>query len=70
MKTGRLVLARRKDEVIVIGEGADKIEIVVVRICGDRVKLGISAPKTVPVHRREIHDLIYEDWHDHGEPVG
>jgi len=50
-----LVLTRHIDEVIVIGDG---IEIVVVEIKGDRVRLGISAPPEVPVHRKEIYELI------------
>jgi len=50
-----LVLTRRKDESIVIG---DDIVVTIVEIRGDKVRLGIKAPKEVPVHRREIHDAI------------
>ncbi len=50
-----LVLTRHTDEAIVIGDG---IEIVVVEVRGDRVRLGISAPPEVPVHRKEIYELI------------
>lgn len=50
-----LVLSRKKNEAIVI---ADEIVITVVEIRGDKVRLGIQAPKDVPVHRQEIHDLI------------
>ena len=50
-----LVLARQRDETIVIG---DDIEVTVVDIRGDKVRLGISAPKTVSVHRKEIYDAI------------
>lgn len=46
-----LVLTRKKDQVIQIG---DDIRVVVVGIVGDRVKLGISAPQSVPVDREEI----------------
>lgn len=50
-----LVLSRRKDERIIIG---DDVEIMVVEIRGDKVRLGINAPKEMPVHRREVYDAI------------
>jgi len=50
------VLSRRKDESIVIN---DDITIVVVEIRGDKVRLGVEAPKEVPVHRREVFDAIH-----------
>lgn len=50
-----LVLSRKKNEVIKIN---DDITIVVVEIRGDKVRLGIEAPKDVPVHRGEIFDAI------------
>ena len=50
-----LVLSRKKNESIVIG---DDVFIVVVAIQGDKVRLGIDAPKSVTVHRREIYDRI------------
>ena len=50
-----LVLSRKKKESIVIG---NDIVIVVVEIRGDKVRLGIEAPKEVPVHRREVFDAI------------
>lgn len=50
-----LVLSRKKNESIVIN---DDITIVVVEIRGDKVRLGIEAPKHVPVHRREVYDAI------------
>ena len=46
-----LVLSRKKDEKIVIG---DNISIMVVEIRGDKVRLGIDAPRDVSVHRREV----------------
>ena len=52
-----LVLSRQKDESIVI---ENDIEIKIVDIRGDRVQLGITAPKSIPVHRREIYDKIRE----------
>lgn len=50
-----LVLSRKKNESIVIN---DDITIVVVEIRGDKVRLGIEAPKEIPVHRREVYDAI------------
>ena len=50
-----LVLSRKKNESIVIN---DTITLVVVEIRGDKVRLGIEAPKDVSVHRKEIHDAI------------
>ena len=50
-----LVLSRKKNESIVINTD---ITIVVVDIRGDKVRLGVEAPKEVPVHRREVFDAI------------
>jgi carbon storage regulator len=50
-----LVLSRKKNESIVIN---DDITIVVVEIRGDKVRLGIEAPKEVPVHRYEVYEAI------------
>jgi carbon storage regulator len=50
-----LVLSRKKDECIVIN---NDITIVVVEIRGDKVRLGVEAPKEVPVHRREVFEAI------------
>ena len=50
-----LVLSRKKNESIVIN---NDITIVVVEIRGDKVRLGIEAPKEVPVHRREVYEAI------------
>ena len=51
-----MVLSRKKNESIVIN---DDITVVVVEIRGDKVRLGIEAPKEVPVHRREVYDQIH-----------
>lgn len=51
-----LVLSRKKNESIVIN---NDITITVVEIRGDKVRLGIIAPKDVPVHRQEIFDAIH-----------
>lgn len=50
-----LVLSRKKNESIIIN---NDITIVVVEIRGDKVRLGVEAPKEVPVHRREVYDAI------------
>lgn len=50
-----LVLSRQKDETIMIG---DNIEITVVDIRGDKVRLGIAAPVQIPVHRKEVYEAI------------
>jgi carbon storage regulator len=50
-----LVLSRKKNESIVID---NNITIVVVEIRGDKVRLGVEAPKEVPVHRREVFEAI------------
>mgnify|MGYP003590453436 CR=1 FL=1 len=50
-----LVLSRRKNESIMIG---DDIEIVVVEIKGDQIKLGVKAPRNVTVHRAEVYEEI------------
>lgn len=53
-----LVLSRQKDESIVIG---DNIEIIIVDVRGDKVRLGITAPKEISVHRREVYDAIQRE---------
>jgi len=50
-----LVLSRNRDEQIVID---GRITVAVVEIRGDKVRLGIDAPKEVPVHRKEVHESI------------
>lgn len=50
-----LVLSRKKDERIIIG---DQITVMVIEIRGDKVRLGIDAPKEVTVHREEVYEAI------------
>ena len=50
-----LVLSRHRDESIMIG---DDVVVTIVDIRGDKVRLGVEAPKEVPVHRREVYDAI------------
>ena len=52
-----LVLSRRRDQTLVIG---DNVEVTVLEIKGGQVRLGINAPKAVPVHRGEIAKVIEE----------
>ena len=62
-----LVLSRKKYESIIIG---DNITITVVEIRGDKVRLGIQAPKEVPIWRSEIHQAIQQSGPvpDNGTP--
>ncbi len=50
-----LVLSRHRDETIIIG---DEIELTVVDIRGDKVRLGIKAPSHIAVHRKEVYEAI------------
>ncbi len=50
-----LVLSRKKNESIIIN---DNITVTVIEIRGDKVRLGIEAPKNVTVHRREVYEAI------------
>jgi len=62
-----LVLSRKKNESIVIN---NDITIVVVEIRGDKVRLGVEAPKEVPVHRREVYDAIHRQNNAPGADTG
>lgn len=53
-----LVLSRQKDESIVIGEGDDEVEIKIVEIHPTKVRLGITARREIPVHRKEVREAI------------
>ena len=53
-----LVLSRQRDESIIIG---DDIVITVVDIRGDKVRLGINAPTSIPVHRQEVYEAIQRE---------
>ncbi|MEA1998468.1 MAG: carbon storage regulator [Euryarchaeota archaeon] len=54
-----LVLSRKKNEKIIIPLGeAGVIEVAIVEIRGDKVRLGFSAPKEIPVHREEVFKAI------------
>ena len=53
-----LVLSRQKDESIMIG---DDVEITIVDVRGDKVRLGINAPRNITVHRKEIYLAIQKE---------
>ncbi len=53
-----LVLSRQRDQTIVIG---DSIRITIVDVRGDKVRIGIDAPRDVAVHREEVYDAIQRE---------
>ena len=53
-----LVLSRQKDESIIIG---DDVEITIVDVRGDKVRLGINASRDISVHRKEIYEAIQRE---------
>lgn len=53
-----LVLSRKRDQSIVIG---DDIVVTVVDIKGEQVKIGVSAPKMVSIHRKEVYEAIQQE---------
>ena len=53
-----LALTRKKGESIMVG---DNVEVIVLGISGEQVRLGIIAPKSVPVHRKEVYDQIQNE---------
>lgn len=64
-EVGMLVLTRKVNEKLVIN---DDIVITVVEIRGDKVRLGIEAPRSVPVHRHEVWVAIQAEGAAHTEP--
>lgn len=59
-----LVLSRQRDETIMIG---DDVEITIVDIRGDKVRLGITAPAHVAVHRKEVYEAIKREKQASGQ---
>lgn len=53
-----LVLSRKAGESLVIG---DEIEISIVEVKGDQVRLAVKAPRQIPVHRKEVYELIRQE---------
>ncbi|MEZ6133195.1 MAG: carbon storage regulator CsrA [Planctomycetaceae bacterium] len=62
-----LVLSRKKSESIIIN---DDIVITVVEVRGDKVRLGVQAPRDVPVHRKEVLDAILREAKGEASPSG
>ena len=53
-----LVLSRCKDESIMIGT---EVEVTIVDVRGNKVRLGITAPRSIPVHRKEVYEAIHRE---------
>ena len=62
-----LVLSRQRDESIMIG---DEVEITIVDVRGDKVRLGINAPRRIAVHRKEIYEAIQREKAQNKEQQG
>ena len=52
-----LVLSRQKDESIMVGD----VEIMICDVRGDKVRLGITAPRSIAVHRKEVYEAIQRE---------
>ncbi|WP_435019209.1 carbon storage regulator CsrA [Tundrisphaera sp. TA3] len=61
-----LVLSRKKDESIIIN---DHIRVTIVEVRGDKVRIGIDAPKDVAVHRQEVYEAIQNQRNLSVEPM-
>lgn len=53
-----LILTRRINETIIIGDDKNKVEVKILDIRGNQVRLGLKAEKDVPIHRQEVYDRI------------
>ena len=62
-----LVLSRKVNEQIVIGEGKNQVTVMIVEIKGDKVRLGVEAPREIPVHRMEVYESIHGPLKGPGE---
>jgi carbon storage regulator len=61
-----LVLTRKVGQSIVIG---DEIEVVILEVRGEQVRVGIRAPKNVSVHRKEIYEQIHDEHASEPDPT-
>ena len=61
-----LVLSRQKSESIIIG---DDVEITIVDVRGDKVRLGITAPREISVHRKEVYEAIQKEKKEQEQPA-
>ncbi|MBO9492115.1 carbon storage regulator CsrA [Endozoicomonas sp. G2_1] len=59
-----LILTRRVSEKLIIGEGVDAIEVAILGVKGNQVRIGVEAPKDVPVHREEIYQRIQDERYE------
>lgn len=59
-----LILTRQKGQSIIIGMGEDMVEVSIVDIRGDNIRLGITAPRYISVHRKEIYEEIQKEKKD------
>lgn len=65
-----LILTRRTGETVIVGPpGPDQVRISILGVKGNQVRVGILAPKNVPVHREEIYDRIERERADAGDEV-
>ena len=62
-----LVLSRQRDETIMIG---DDVQVTIVDIRGEKVRLGITAPPHIPVHRKEVYEAIQRENRTTAEAKG
>ena len=53
-----LVLTRNSGETIIIGDKKEKVTVTLLNIKGNQAKIGIEAPRSIPVHRKEIYERI------------
>ena len=60
-----LVLSRKRNESIMIG---DEVEVTILDVRGHNVRLGITAPSDVPVHRKEVYETMKRQSRGRGEP--
>jgi carbon storage regulator len=66
-ETPMLVLTRKSNQSIMIG---DEIEVSVLAIMGEKIRLGIEAPRSVPVFRKEVYVEIQEERGEQKAPTG
>ncbi|HZX79897.1 MAG TPA: carbon storage regulator CsrA [Lysobacter sp.] len=56
-----LILTRRPGEKIIVGEGENQVTILVAEIDGNRTKIGVHAPRNIPVHREEVFERVQRE---------
>jgi carbon storage regulator len=62
-----LILTRRTDETFYIGDGDRRVKVTVLGVKGNQVRVGIDAPRDIPVHREEIYERIHGERPDDAE---